>query len=120
MGPAGLDEVRLQEVRAFEAKGTYDDAIDRLRSLTRGEATRLVDLKRRARLRWLLTLLADVQPETARELNDTWLQFQSEQAAAAGDRADGAPAGARLRLLEKREREMIDGLVRFLEPLLPA
>lgn len=109
VSPAPTDPERILRARAFEAQQSFDHAIDRLRFLTGGEASHLADRERQARLRWLLTLLAEILPEAAHEIEVAWTRLRGEQS---GGRSTGLN-------LARWERQTGDWLVRFLEPLLP-
>jgi hypothetical protein len=104
-----MDPVRAQQGRALEAQEAFDEAIVRLQTLTGGEAGRHAEHERKARLRWLLTVLAQFQPEEARRIEETWAKMRA--------RHEAGQLGPRL---ERWERQTGTWLARFLEPWLPA
>lgn len=111
-----------QEVRAFEAREAFYDAIDHLRQACDAETgayVRRVDREEVARLRWLLDILAEVQPDASRAIEDDWRRLWSERRAVNEHRSKPSPGLSRSGRLERWQRETADKLAIFLEPLLP-
>jgi hypothetical protein len=99
------DLLELHRFRAIEGFGEYLNALDHLRRLTAGKATYYRDVERRARLSWLLDLLASVQPQLAGEIREVWKTRRDSP----------EPLAHRA---ERFERETIEALVMVLAPLL--
>lgn len=128
--PSGAERTRStalglgmsEEMRAFEARENFHEAIERARALTGAGAAsyaRRVDRQRVARLRWLLNLLGEVQAEAAEGIEGDWMRLRSEREARNREKAPPGPSLSAPGRLERWERETADKLVIFLEPLLP-
>jgi len=77
-----IDPIRAHQVRILEAQEMVDHEVGNLRALLGEEATRYADRDRRARLRWLLVLLREIQPEAADHIEETWSQHWANAVAA--------------------------------------
>jgi hypothetical protein len=103
-----VDSDRRFRGDALYAQDGFEAAIHRLRSIDPDDPfVRRADRDRRARLRWLLTLLNSVQPKAAKDIERAWEELRSRPADQPGPR------------VERWERQTGDWLVLFLEPLLP-
>jgi hypothetical protein len=104
--PVPPDRVHFAQALYYEEG--FDHEIEQLRPLgTAPDLVRRVSRERRARLRWLLTILAQVQPEAAQMVEDEWERMRNRLPGQAGPR------------IERWERRTGNWLASFLEPLLP-
>jgi len=119
---AGGDTIGPQLLRAFESYEAYYNTIDQLRSSSDREALRYVkraDREVTVRLRWLINVLREIQPEEALKLDCGWASMQDARASRnLGDKDNSSPL-ARPGRLERWQRQMAEGLFLFLEPRLP-
>jgi len=118
----GGDTIGPQLLRAFESYEAYYNTIDQLRSSSDREAVRYAaraDREVTVRLRWLINVLREVQPEEALKLDRGWASQQGARARVnRGDEDNRSPLAGPGRL-ERWQRQMAERLFLFLEPRLP-